>query len=61
MDRDLIAWVLAITLGVAVVGLGNAAMAILWTHDRLLHATSTALFAIGAVVFMLRSPSSLGA
>jgi hypothetical protein len=118
MDSDLIAWVVAIALGVAVVGLGlrrnlsdltrgwlprhrevseapvvatefsnsghrhrqlspgqrkfgiwfylllslcNAAMAILWTHDRVLHATSAVLFAIGAVVFMLRSPSSSGA
>jgi hypothetical protein len=116
MNSDLIAWVVGITLGIAVVGLGlrrnladvtrswlprfgeasepaaatlgssdggqgrsqlsprqrlfaiwayllmsacNAAFAILWADNRLMHAGSAALFAIGAVVFMLkRSPSS---
>lgn len=39
----------------------NAAFAVLWADGRLLHALSAVLFAIGAVVFLLkRSPSSLG-
>lgn len=117
MSSDLIAWVVGITLGIAVVGLGlrrnladvtrswlprlgeapepvtatpessdggqgrpqlsprqrqfaiwayllislcNAAFAVLWVDNRLLHAISAALFAIGAVVHILkRSPSSL--
>jgi hypothetical protein len=115
MSSDLIAWVVAITLGIAVVVLGlrrnladvtqswpprfgeaskpvtatpepldggqgrrelsprqrrfaiwayllasvfNAALAVLSADDRLLHAVSAALFAIGAVVFLLkRSPT----
>jgi hypothetical protein len=117
MSSDLIAWIVAITLGLAVVGLElrrdlaevtrnwlpwfgevaerstatqgpsdggqgrrqfsprqrqwviwayllislcNAVLAVLWADNRLLHAVSAALFAIGAVVLMLkRSPSSL--
>ncbi|HEY6550572.1 MAG TPA: hypothetical protein VIY71_05160 [Solirubrobacterales bacterium] len=117
MSSDLIAWVVGITLGIAVVGLGlrrnlddvtrtwlprfgeapesvtatlelsdggqgrrplsprqrrfaiwaylllsvcNVAFAVLWADNRLLHAINAALFAIGAVVLMLkRSPSSL--
>jgi hypothetical protein len=117
MNSDLIAWIVAIALGLAVVGLGlrrdlgeitrswlprfgeapepvtatpgssdggqvrrqlsprqrrfviwayllisvcNAAFAVLWADNRLLHAISAALFAIGAVVLMLRrSPSPL--
>jgi hypothetical protein len=117
MSNDLIAWIVAITLGLIVVGLGlrrdlaeitrnwlprfeeaseratptpgpsdggqgrrqlsprqrqwviwaylmislcNAVLAVLWADNRLLHAVSAALFAIGAVVLMLkRSPSSL--
>jgi hypothetical protein len=111
MSSDLIAWVVGITLGIAVVGLGlrrnladvtrswlprfgeapepvtatlessdggqgrrqlstrqrqfviwayllislcNAAFAVLWADNRLLHAISAALFAIGAVVLMLK-------
>lgn len=113
MNSELIAWVVAIALGIAVVGLGlrrnladvtrtrlprfgeapepvtalpkssdggqgrrqlsprqrrfaiwfyllislsNAALAVLWADNRPLHAISAALFAIGAVVFMLREP-----
>jgi hypothetical protein len=117
MSSELIAWVVAIALGIAVVGLGlrrnlsdvtqawlprfgeapapatatpgssdggqgrrqlsprqrrfviwtylltsvcNAALAVLSAHNRLPHAISAALFAIGAVVPMLKkSPSSL--
>jgi hypothetical protein len=111
MSSDLVAWIVAITLGIAVVGLGlrrnladvtrswlprfgeapepvtatpassdggegrrqlsprqrqfaiwaylliglcNAAFAVLWADNRLLHAISAALFAVGAVVLMLQ-------
>lgn len=111
MSSNLIAWVVAITLGIAVVGLGlrrdladvtrswlprfgeapepvsatpessdggqgrhelsprqrqfaiwayllisvcNAAFAVLWVDNRLLHAINAALFATGAVVLMLK-------
>jgi hypothetical protein len=37
----------------------NAALAVLWADNRLLHAISAALFAAGAVVYMKRVPSSL--
>jgi hypothetical protein len=37
--------------------LWNAALALLSADDRLLHAASAALFAVGAVVFLLRKPS----
>jgi hypothetical protein len=35
----------------------NVAQALLSADDRLLHAASAALFAVGAVVFLLRKPS----
>lgn len=41
-------------------GFCEAAFAILGANDRLLHASTAALFAIGAVLHMLRPPSSLG-
>ena len=114
MSSDLIAWVVGITLGIAVVCLGlrrnladvtrswlprfgeapkpatapwsfdggqgrrqtsprqrrffigaylllslyNAVLAVLWADDRLLHVGSAVLFAIGAVVFLLKKPPS---
>jgi hypothetical protein len=115
MSSDLIAWIVGITLGIAVVCLGlrrnladvtrswlprfgenpelttatlglfdggqgrrqlsprerrfgiwfysmlsvcNAALAVLSADSRLLHVSSAALFAIGAVIFLKRSPSS---
>jgi len=60
MDSDLIAWVLAITLGVAVVGLGLRCNLSDLTQDWLPRYREVSE-AIGAVVFMLRSPSSSGA
>lgn len=113
MSNDLIAWVIGIALGIAVVGLGlrrnladvtrswlprfgeasepvtatpessyggghrqlsprqrrfviwgyllislcNAAFAVLWSENRLPHAINAALFAIGAMVLMLKARS----
>jgi peptidoglycan/LPS O-acetylase OafA/YrhL len=79
MSSDLIAWVVAVTLGIAVVVLGlqrnlsdttrwlvsfyllialaDAALAVLSADNRLLHASTAGLFALG-VVFLLSQGSS---
>jgi hypothetical protein len=47
-ERRLAIWVY---LGLS---FGNAAMAILWSHDRPLHAIGAAVFGFGAVMFALK-------
>jgi hypothetical protein len=40
--------------GYLIISLCNAALAVLWADNRLLHAISAAVFATGAVVFILK-------